>query len=112
MTEAYGQLAFDAFAAEDAKQTGMELADQAPRVRNWKAAAAKWLSEQQAGRIFTADDLVAEIGLPDEGKDRNNAVGAWVAGMSASGRIVFTGKFRPSERVIRHRNSQRVWKVR
>lgn len=97
--------------AEAARDQGMGQALRAERVLAWKAAAAAWLGEQPRGRVFTADDLVAAIGLPDSGVARNNVVGAWVAAQARRGRIVWTGEWRKSRRVIGHRNPQRVWKV-
>ena len=112
MSDIPGQLTFDAFRAEDARQVGMGIADAAPRVRLWKEAADAWFLRQPVGTEFTADDLVRVIGLPDQGVNRNNVVGAWMAGLAATERIAFTGRFRASERVVRHRNQQRVWRKR
>ncbi len=106
------QLDFDAIAAGAERERGMDEAYRAERVQLWKAAAGRWLLELLPGTLFTADDLVAAIGLPDEGVARNNVVGAWIAAQSKLGLIVWTKQFRHSERVIGHRNLLRVWRVR
>ena len=80
------------------------------RVSQWKVDATAWLESQWAGVEFTADDLVSVVGLPDEGINRNNVVGAWMSGQSKAGRIIWTGRFRKSARVVRHGNQQRVWR--
>ncbi len=103
-------LDFDRAAGEQAAQAGMDLASQAERVQLWKQAAAAWFSNLPAGAWITADDMVAEIGLPDTGPGRNNVVGAIFSAASKTGMIVFTGRFRHSERVVRHGNLQRVWR--
>lgn len=39
------------------------------------------------GLMFTADDIVEIIGLPSSGKNKNNAVGALIAGAAREGLI-------------------------
>lgn len=109
--EATEQLAFDALGARLAGEAGMEKAISADRVQAWRQYADAWLAVQPIGRTFTSDDLVRDIGLPDEGVNRNNAVGAWFSGKSKARRIEWTGRFSGSSRVIRHGNSQRIWRV-
>lgn len=103
--------AFDGAAAEAAADAGEQRALHAKRVQQWKDNAQAWLDRQPSGTEFTADQLVAAIGLPDSGPARNNVVGAWISAQSQLGRISFTGAFRKSERVAGHGNLQRVWKV-
>lgn len=103
------QLAFDAQAAKEAAETGMERASRAERVQEWKVRAEEWFEELPRWRAFTADDLVEEIGLPDEGVAKNNVVGAWFSSKSKAGTIRFAGRFAKSERIIGHGNLQRVW---
>lgn len=104
-------LDFDYLKAVWAGEVGMDDARRAARVQAWKDAADAWLELLPAGREFTADDLVRAIGLPDFGVARNNVVGAWTSAKSKAGRIVWTGTFRKSERVVGHGNLQRVWRV-
>lgn len=106
MTE---QLAFDPVAAKAAADEGMGRASRADRVQEWKDAAEILFERIPGGATFTADDIVARIGLPDTGVARNNVVGAWFSSKSKAGAIRFTGRFRKSERVIGHGNLQRVW---
>jgi hypothetical protein len=105
------QLAFDAPAAIAAGERGMQEALRAERVANWRLDADSWLEQQWSGKEFTADDLTAVIGLPDEGVYRNNSVGAWFGAKSKAHVISWTGRFRRSARVIGHGNPQRVWRV-
>lgn len=95
--------------ADDAAREGMSKALRAERVQLWKTLAGDELEQMDSGTTFTADDLVAVIGLPDVGPGRNNVVGAWINGRSKKGEIAFTGSLRKSERVARHGNLQRVW---
>lgn len=106
MTE---QLAFDPVAAKTAAEEGMGRASRADRVQEWKAKADEMFERAPISAQFTADNIVARIGLPDEGVARNNVVGAWFSAKSKAGRIRFTGRFLKSERVIGHGNLQRVW---
>lgn len=111
-----GQLSFDDALLYDATEAalravdGMDLAEHAQRVQLWKDAALSWLRGIEHGREFTADDLVAEVGLPDRGVARNNVVGAFFGAQSKLRLIVWTGRFAKSERVIGHGNLQRVWR--
>jgi hypothetical protein len=101
----------DPVAAEAAAAEGMGKALRADRVQEWKAAAVAWLAAKLAGFEFAADDLVAAIGLPDEGPAKNNVVGGWMNSQAQAGRIEFTGRYAKSSRVARHANTQRVWRV-
>lgn len=103
------ELDFDSVAADLAGRAGMEKASQAERVQLWKQAAAAWFSSLIPGVEITADDLVREIGLPDSGPARNNVVGAIFSAASKADTIMFTGRFKKSERVIGHGNLQRIW---
>lgn len=90
---------------------GMERASRAERVQAWKQAAAAWFSLLTPGEEIVADDLIAAIGLPDQGVAKNNVVGAIFSAQSKSGRLRFSGRFQKSERVIGHGNLQRIWIV-
>lgn len=100
---------FDQGAGLLAAEDGIGKALQAERVGLWKAAAFAWIARRQPGSEFTADDLVRELGLPDEGVNRNNVVGAVFSTASRAGTIRFAGRMRKSARVARHANVQRVW---
>jgi len=105
-----GDLRRDAEAAALAAAEGMSKADRALRVQIWKVHATAWFDTLPAGEEFTADDLTAAVGLPDHGTNRNNVIGAWFSGKSRKGEIVWTGRWRKSERVIRHAPQNRVWR--
>lgn len=105
------QLRFDGFEAEARAEVGMAQAWEADRVQMWKILAAEYLFSLSSGTEFTADDMVAEIGLPDEGVNRNNVVGAWFSAHAKAGDIVFANRLGRSKRVVRHGNLQRVWRV-
>lgn len=98
-------------AVEGAADAGMEEALRAERVGRWKEQAEWWLEQQVSGFVFTADDLVASIGLPDTGPARNNVVGAWINAQARHRRIEFSGELRKSRREAGHGNLQRVWRV-
>lgn len=98
--------------AERAADAGMEQALHAERVQLWKQQAERWLDEQPQGRLFTADDLVGDVGLPDVGQGRNNVVGAWTNAQQRRRRIEFTGRLDKSRRVEGHGNLQRLWRVK
>lgn len=98
-------------AVEAAADAGMEEALRAERIARWKEQAEWWLEQQEPGFIFTADDLVADIGLPDHGAARNNVVGAWINAQARHRKIEFSGELRKSRREAGHGNLQRVWRV-
>lgn len=76
----------------------------------WRMTADAWLDTLTKDTFVTADDLVAAIGLPDNGVYKNNAVGAWFATKSRAGKLAFVG-FTKSARVIGHGNTIRRWRV-
>jgi hypothetical protein len=94
------------------RDAGMAQASSADRVQAWKAAAGAWLGGRSRDSEFTADDLVAAIGLPDPSdRGKNNVVGAWINAMARAGKIVSTEKRRKSARPQGHANPQLVWRV-
>lgn len=100
---------FDLSAGEQLAADGMRQAREAERVETWVQAAGRILEQLAAtGRPFTADDLIARVGLPDVGTNRNNAVGAVVSCAARSGLIVRTG-YRPSERTATRGRVVAVW---
>lgn len=72
----------------------------------WSLAADDWLAQLDPGEQFTADDLVAAVGLPD---GSHNAVGAWVRGSAAGGRIADSGTVRKATRVASRTRRLVVW---
>lgn len=104
------QLRFDSLAGEAAAATGMQRAESAERAKDWRRDASAWLDGITVGTEITADDLVRAVGLPDEGKDKNNSVGAWFNSQAVLGYIRFAGRYTHSDRVIRHGNLIRVWR--
>jgi hypothetical protein len=108
MTIRQGDL-FDAQEAATLRDQGMDIALDADRVQLWKAKAKRWLDKHRKGYRFTADELVDGIGLPDEGVNRNNVVGAVMRSWSCRGWIIKTGYYKPSTRKRRHASVQCVW---
>lgn len=102
---------FDAVEAKRLADEGMERARRAHRVTIWKLEADAWLATLAPGTVFTADELVAAVGLPDIGPTRNNVVGAWFSAKSKSGQLRFENRMRKSKRPERHGNANRVWSV-
>ena len=72
-------------------------------------SASQFFFGLKIGDVFTPDDLVRYAGLPDEGINKNNAVGAWINGMANSGFIRWTGRTVKSERVDRHAGMNKEW---
>jgi len=103
---------FDGDLARAAAEQGMERAERAARVQRWKTAAVAYVRDMHTGTELTADDVIAALGLPDPsaGPATNNVVGAVFSSLSKAEVIVFTGRFKASERVIGHGNLQRVWR--
>jgi alpha/beta superfamily hydrolase len=90
--------------------TGEQLRDQGQAraltaAEEWAEAARaciEWLADQ--GQPFTSEDVVALIGLPDPsatGSNRNNAVGAVIAGAARRGVIRRVG-YRNANRELLH----------
>ncbi len=58
---------------------------------------------------FTIDDVISIIGLPSEGQNKNNAVGALMSGAAKRGIIRAVG-FTESTRAGSHGRAVRLWK--
>jgi hypothetical protein len=71
--------------------------------------ASQFYFSLKVGDVFTPDDVVRHAGLPDEGLNKNNAVGAWINAMAKAGFIKWTGRLVKSERVHRHAGSNKEW---
>lgn len=102
---------FDIAEGERLKQAGMADAIQAARVARWKEAARAAIDTLAAvpGHTFTADDVIAAVGLPDHGPNRNNAVGAIMAAAGKRGVIAKTGHYAKSRRPAGHARMVAVW---
>ena len=62
----------------------------------------------EGGEPFTADDVIAKVGLPDAGTNRNNAVGAVFSAAARQGLIVRVG-YRNTRRVVGHARVVSIW---
>lgn len=78
-----GQQAFDLAAGKDRRDTGQALA-LAVVADAWRGGAEYWVHALPPGTLFTADDLVREVGLPHGATkvNGNNAVGALFASLA------------------------------
>ena len=101
---------FDPEEGERRKREGQERARRAQRVQVWKKRADEWFYALAWGMVFTADTLIAAVGVPDIGANRNNVVGAWFSGKARKGEIEWTGHFAKSGRATRHASYQRIWR--
>ena len=80
------------------RDLGMRRAEQAEP--SWTVAAAAWIARLRPGTRFTAEAMTAAVGLPrgEAAQNRNNAVGAVIAGASRGrliARVGFTQATRP-----------------
>ena len=101
---------FDKNAGKQRAETGMDLASSSFRVQKWKMKANEWLFHQKGNEI-TADDLTKDVGLPSNGENQNNVIGAWFNKKSHENLIFWTGRFQKSSRISRHVGMQRIWRV-
>lgn len=100
---------FDFISGSYEAQSGMEKAASASRVQRWKERAEAWLNSKPQGSEFTADDLIQDIGVADEGENKNNVVGAWFNSKSKQRKIFWSGRVKQSKRVSRHTGLCRIW---
>ena len=101
---------FDLAQGEEAKAAGQELAANADRAWPWKQQALGAIWDLAAtGTPFTADDVIARVGLPSWGTNNNNAVGAIFSAAVKRGWIVPTGVYRKSRRPKSHARVIAVW---
>jgi hypothetical protein len=89
---------------------GMHKAFGAARIFEWQHDAGRWFMLLPIGTEFTADDLTKAVGLPDQGANRNNVVGAFFNGLAHAKFIQWTGATYKSERIDRHTGMNRVWR--
>ena len=100
---------FDFGKGEEAADKGMSDATRAGRVHAWQVDAGRWFMSLPVGAVINADDLTKAVGLPDEGPNRNNVIGAFFNGLARGGFIRWTGHTVKSERVDRHTGMNREW---
>jgi hypothetical protein len=79
----------------------------ARRDLEWWTRAEAWLDSHYVGQTFTADDLVAAIGLPE---GSSNAVGAFLRTQRIFGAVEADG-FTEATRPSSHGRVLRVWRV-
>ena len=82
-------------------------------MQEWKLVAESWLASLPTGEEFTADRMIAAIGLqddPTQGQNRNRVIGARMSAWAKAGEISFTGSFSRSKRPEGHGNRQPVWR--
>ena len=102
---------FDRIEAQELRDKGMNLAIGADRVAIWKGKAESWISNKPTGFIFTSDDLTYAIGVPDEGQNRNNVVGAWFVRWAKLAKIAGTGNYVKGKRVSCHGAILKEWRI-
>jgi hypothetical protein len=100
---------FDFGEGEKEANEGMDKAYGAKRSAEWLHDMGRWFMLLPIGTEFTADDAVRMNGLPDEGVNKNNAVGSWFNALAKAKFIRWTGKTYKSERIARHTGMNRVW---
>ena len=93
--------------SDSLKYQGMQLAlSNAPE---WSERADTWFESIPSGSIFTSEDLISAVGLPQTAEyplNRNNAVGAKMR--SWAGQTEEVG-FRKTTRVTSHSRRIIVW---
>jgi hypothetical protein len=96
----------------EAKEEGMALALTRHGIEDWKDAAREAVIEMPIGHTFTADDLIAVVGLPsgDAGQNENNAVGAIINGMAKQKLIAKTASRVNATRKGSHARELTVWR--
>lgn len=103
---------FDATMANRFKDEGQSRALDADRAWPWKEHAERVIYNlATTGLPFTADDVVAEVGLPDGtvGMNRNNGVGAIFSACAKRGWITPTGHYMKSRRRSNHSAVLAIW---
>lgn len=103
------QWEFDFGKGERLRDDGMAKARGRQSNFEFNHAASQFFFALNISETFTPDDLIRRVGLPDEGANRNNAVGAWINGMAKAGYIRWTGKVVKSERSDRHAGMNKEW---
>jgi len=97
------QVCQNARTPREAKNLGTSRPTRDPQ---WWEAARQFITQLSSGATFTADDLVALIGLPDGSSAQ---VGACVRSWAAADLIVHQG-YKDSRRKSNHGRVVRIWK--
>jgi hypothetical protein len=92
---------FDFGQGKDKADSGMRKAENAARVREWQHEAGRWFMLLPVGMEITADDLAKAVGLPDQGTNKVNSVGAFFNGL-ANAKFIKWIYSQKDERVNRH----------
>lgn len=113
MNPAQGNLLDKSFNAALAEQEGERGRDMAlsPPAMEWTWWAEAWVEDQTTGSRFTADTVVAVLGLPTEANGytlSNNALGAVMMRLAKRGEIRPVG-YEASERVSSRGRVLRIW---
>jgi hypothetical protein len=93
-----------------AAAAGMAIALHSAQARPWRDRARAWLNGRTPGETFTADDLVAAVGLPsgDLAVNGNGAVGA-VIRAAAQAKTIRPLGYVESTRPSSHGRPVRLW---
>jgi len=102
-------LEFDFGEGKRLRDNGIAMAGSSRGVAEFNHAAGQFFFALKVGDTFTPDDLIRRVGLPDEGPNRNNAVGAWFLSLAKGGFIRWTGRVVKSERTDRHAGANKEW---
>jgi len=100
---------FDFGEGKERAKEGMDKAYGAKRAFEWQHEAGRWFMLLPLGTEICADDLVKAVGLPDQGQNKNNVVGAFFNGLAKAKFLRWTGKTMKSERIDRHTGMNRIW---
>lgn len=101
---------FDFGEAKRQRDEGMSNAKLNRSTIAWQHDAGRWFMLLPIGTVFTLDDAIRAVGLPNEGANKNNVVGAWINGLARAKFIEWTGNIVKSERVTRHAGQSKEWR--
>lgn len=62
----------------------------------------------RSGKTFTVEDIVEVIGLPSQGQNKNNSVGALMASFARHGKIISKG-YVVAKKKSRHGRPLKLW---
>lgn len=97
--------------AEGVRRRDAGMAQATDAAEPWSETATRCIERLAAKRSpFTADDVIAEVGLPHDSEvNANNAVGGLFAGASRRKIIRRTGRTVPSGRTVGHARHLTEW---